>query len=98
VRIGFVFLGTYSESAINSVIAKSMFNLIDKLIIVVPSEDIAAKVSHSVHRDLKSESGLLQLRKYVTVLTPSTLVEKAGFVSSRRPGSKNGESLSQEVI
>jgi hypothetical protein len=102
VRIGFVNLGAYSESAINSALARSMFNLMDKLIIVVPSEEIAAKVSHSVHRDLKSQSGLLQLRKYVTVLTPSTLVEKAGFVSTRRPSSKDSDpeetSLSEEVV
>jgi hypothetical protein len=102
IRIGFVNLEEHSEYDINLAVARSMFNLIDKLIIVVHSEETAAKVSRSVHRDLKSGSELLQLRKYVTVLTPSTLIEKGDFVSTRKPSSKYEDpeeaTLSEEVV
>ena len=47
-RMGFVCLSTittedYSESRINEIIIKSMMNLIDKLIIVVNSENMIKK-------------------------------------------------------
>jgi hypothetical protein len=51
-----------------------MFNLIDKLVIVVPLESLTKQVSDSI-KQMPSTS-MLQLRKYVTVLTPSTLVGK----------------------
>ncbi|HZA69150.1 MAG TPA: hypothetical protein VE548_05565, partial [Nitrososphaeraceae archaeon] len=37
-RIGFVFIFEYSESRLNNAISKAILNLIDKLVIVVPSE------------------------------------------------------------
>jgi hypothetical protein len=47
IRIGFVCLSTtiedYSESTINEIIIKSMMNLVDKLVIVVPSENMTKK-------------------------------------------------------
>jgi hypothetical protein len=82
IRIGFVFVQEYSESVINRVIAKSILNLVDKLIIVVPSEDMTREFSQSIIRDL-SKPSLLQLRKFITILTPSTLVEKSGVTSTR---------------
>jgi hypothetical protein len=80
-RIAFVFILEYSESALNHAIARSILNLIDKLIIVVPTEKMTSTVSQSIGRDL-SNSSILQLRKYITVLTSSTLVEKAGVLGS----------------
>jgi hypothetical protein len=82
IRIGFVFVQEYSESVMNRVIAKSILNLIDKLIIVVPSEAMTREFSQSISRDLAKPS-LLQLRKYITIITPSTLVEKSGVTSAR---------------
>lgn len=85
-RMGFVCLSTittedYSESRINEIIIKSMMNLIDKLIIVVPSENMIKKISDSIKS--MPNSSFLQLRKYVTALTPSTLVPKANILDSR---------------
>jgi hypothetical protein len=88
IRIGFVFVQEYSESVINRVIAKSILNLVDKLIIVVPSEAMTREFSQSINRDL-SKPSLLQLRKFITILTPSTLVEKSGVTSTR--DNKNNE-------
>ena len=82
IRIGFVFVQEYSESVINRVIAKSILNLVDKLIIVVPSEAMTREFSQSINREL-AKPGLLQLRKFITILTPSTLVEKSGVTSTR---------------
>lgn len=88
IRIGFVFVQEYSESVINRVIAKSILNLVDKLIIVVPSEAMTREFSQSINRDL-SKPSLLQLRKFITILSPSTLVEKSGVTSTR--DNKNNE-------
>jgi hypothetical protein len=86
VRMGFVCLSTittedYSESRINEIIIKSMMNLVDKLIIVVPSENMIKKISDSIKS--MPNSSFLQLRKYVTALTPSTLVPKTDILDSR---------------
>jgi hypothetical protein len=48
IRMGFVCLSPittedYSESLVNEIIIKSMMNLIDKLVIVVPSENMTKK-------------------------------------------------------
>ena len=44
IRLGFVCLTSeYSESLVNETIIKSMMNLVDKLIIVVPSENMTKK-------------------------------------------------------
>jgi hypothetical protein len=82
-RIGFIFILEYSESAINLTLARAILNLIDKLIIVVPTESLTKKISDSIHEE-RAVPSLLQLRKYVTVLTPSTLVEKSGIISSKK--------------
>ena len=74
IRLGFICITDYNESLINEVIGRAMFNLIDKLVIVVPSESLTKGVSDSI-KQMPSTS-MLQLRKYVTVLTPSTLVGK----------------------
>jgi hypothetical protein len=96
IRIGFVFVHRYSESIINGAIAKSILNLIDKLIIVVASDAMTRQVSQSLKRDLTKPS-LLQLRKYVTVLTPSTLVEKSGITSGRNKDTSTYEKSGLEV-
>ncbi len=88
IRIGFVFVQEYSESLINRVIAKSILNLVDKLIIVVPSEAMTREFSQSINREI-SKPSLLQLRKFITILTPSTLVKKSGVTSTR--DNKNNE-------
>ena len=85
-RMGFVCLSItrtedYSESRINEIVVKSMMNLVDKLIIVVPSENMTKKISDSIAS--MPNSSFLQLRKYVTVLTPSTLVPKTDILDSR---------------
>jgi hypothetical protein len=48
IRLGFVCLSItrtseYSQSTINEIIIKSMMNLVDKLVIVVPSENMTKK-------------------------------------------------------
>ena len=82
IRLGFVCLTLeYSESIINEIIIKSMMNLVDKLVIVVPSENMTKKISDSI--ESMPNSSFLQLRKYVTVLTPSTLVPQRDIIDSR---------------
>jgi hypothetical protein len=81
-RLGFICITDYNESAINEVIGRAMFNLIDKLVIVVPSESLTKRVSDSI-KQMPSTS-MLQLRKYVTVLTPSTLVGKTNVKGRER--------------
>jgi hypothetical protein len=92
-RIGFVCITEYSEVAINLAIARSMFNLIDKLIIVVPSESITKQISDSIHNEQRT--GLVQLRKLVTVLTPSTLVGKTDIEGSRNKDNSITEESSE---
>jgi len=83
IRMGFVCLiPEYSESTINEIIIKSMMNLVDKLVIVVPSENMAKKISDSIE-SMPNSSSFLQLRKYVTVLTSSTLVPKTDILGPR---------------
>lgn len=89
IRLGFVCLPItssadedYSESRlVNEIIIKSMINLVDKLVIVVPSENVTKRISDSI--ESMPNSSFLQLRKYVTVLTPSTLVSKTDVLRSR---------------
>jgi hypothetical protein len=87
-RVGFIFILEYSESKLNNAISKAILNLIDKLIIVVPSEAMTKEFSRSINRDLEKPS-LVQLRKYVTILTPSTLVEKSGVLGTKGRGDSN---------
>ncbi|MFL6341561.1 MAG: hypothetical protein ACJ72U_08440 [Nitrososphaeraceae archaeon] len=51
-----------------------MLNLIDKLVLVVPTEAMTKTIKDSI--ESMPNSSILQLRKYVTVLTPSTLTSK----------------------
>jgi hypothetical protein len=87
IRLGFVCIPItttaedYSEFTINEIIIKSMMNLVDKLVIVVPSDSMTKKISDSI--ESMPNSSFLQLRKYVTVLTPSTLVSKTDILGSR---------------
>jgi hypothetical protein len=85
IRIGFVFALEYSEAIINRAISKSLLNLVDKLVIVVPSESMPKKFKESIEKDMEKPS-LLQLRKYITVLTPSTIVEKSGVTGTGTRG------------
>jgi hypothetical protein len=58
-----------------------MMDLVDKLVIVVPTENMTKKISDSI--ESMPNSSFLQLRKYVTVLTPSTLVSKTDVLGPR---------------
>ena len=92
IRMGFVCLTSdYSESIVNEIIIKSMMNLVDKLVIVVPSENMTKKISDSI--ESMPNSSFLQLRKYITVLTPSTLVSKTDILSSREKQQENLQTI-----
>ena len=66
-------------------------NLVDKLVIVVPSENMTKKISDSI--ESMPNSSFLQLRKYITVLTPSTLVSKTDILSSREKQQENLQTI-----
>src|SRR5215207_8327199 len=103
-RMGFVCIPTitttatndYSESLVNEIIIKSMMNLIDKLVIVVPSENMTKKISDSI--ESMPNNSFLQLRKYVTVLTPSTLVPKTDILGPREKQNLQTLGRGEEVI
>jgi hypothetical protein len=82
-RLGFICLTNeyYSESSLNESIARAMLNLIDKLVLVVPSESMTKKISDSIKS--MPDKSILQLRKYITVLTSSTLVSKTDIKGAR---------------
>jgi hypothetical protein len=80
-RLGFICLTEFSNSSINEGIARAMLNLIDKLVFVVPTETMTKEVKDAI--ELMPDTSILQLRKFVTVLTPSTLVSKSGIRGSR---------------
>ena len=87
-RLGFICLTAgeeeeeyYSESSLNESIARAMLNLIDKLVLVVPSESMTKKISDSI--ESMPDKSILQLRKYITVLTSSTLVSKTDIKGAR---------------
>ena len=89
IRLGFICITEFSQSSLNEAIARAMLNLMDKLILVVPTETMTKTVSESI--DLipagsEEEGGgrsILQLRKYITVLTPSTLTSKSDVEGPR---------------
>jgi hypothetical protein len=88
-RLGFICLTEFSSSSINEGIARAMLNLVDKLVFVVPTEKMTGQV-----KDAMPDKSILQLRKYVTVLTPSTLVSKTGVQGSReRRSAQTGEAI-----
>src|SRR5215212_4098731 len=82
-RLGFICLTNeyYSEYSLNESIARAMLNLIDKLVLVVPSESMTKKISDSI--ESMPHKSILQLRKYITVLTSSTLVSKTDIKGTR---------------
>ena len=80
-RLGFICLTEFSSSSINEGIARAMLNLIDKLVFVVPLESMTGEVKNAI--ELMPDKSILQLRKYVSVLTPSTLVSKSGIKGAR---------------
>jgi hypothetical protein len=97
IRMGFVCIPitttttaeqNYSESVVNEIIIRSMMNLVDKLVIVIPSENMAKKISNSM--ESMPNSSFLQLRKYVTILTPSTLVPKTDILQSKEKQNLHG--------
>jgi hypothetical protein len=102
IRMGFVCLPIttttedYSESRINEIIIKSMMNLVDKLVIVVPSENMTKKINDSI--ESMPNNSFLQLRKYVTVLTPSTLVPKTDVLGPREKQNLQTLGRGEEVI
>jgi hypothetical protein len=60
------------------------------LFLSAPSEIMTKKISNSI--ESMPDKSILQLRKYVTVLTPSTLVSKTGVKGAReRDNTQTGE-------
>jgi hypothetical protein len=89
-RLGFICLTEFSNSSINEGIARAMLNLVDKLVFVVPTETMTKEVKDAI--ESMPDKSILQLRKYVTVLTPSTLVSKQGIKGTReRRSAQTGE-------
>ena len=80
-RLGFICLTEFSNSSVNEGIARAMLNLIDKLVFVVPTETMTGQVKDAI--ESMPDKSILQLRKYITVLTPSTLVSKSGIKGAR---------------
>jgi hypothetical protein len=81
-KLGFICLTEYSEFSLNSAIVRALLNVIDKLVIVVPNESMTKPIKDSI--ESMPDSSILQLRKYVTVLTPSTLTSKTGVEGPRK--------------
>lgn len=91
-RLGFICLTEFSNSSINEAIARAMLNLVDKLVLVVPTETMTGQVKDAI--DSMPDKSILQLRKYVTVLTPSTLVSKTGIRGAHeRDSAQTGEAV-----
>jgi hypothetical protein len=91
-RLGFICLTEFSNSSINEAIARAMLNLVDKLVFVVPTETMTRQVKDAI--ELMPDKSILQLRKYVTVLTPSTLVSKTGVQGAHeRDSVQTGEAV-----
>ena len=89
-RLGFVCITEFSQVSLNEAIARSMLNLIDKLVLVVPTEAMTKTIKDSI--ESMPNSSILQLRKYVKVLTPSTLTSKTDIKGSReRKNPQTGE-------
>jgi hypothetical protein len=92
-RLGFICLTEFSNKSINEGIARAMLNLVDKLVFVVPTETMTKEVKNAI--ESMPDRSLVQLRKYVSVLTPSTLVSKSGIEGSRerRSAQTGGEAI-----
>jgi hypothetical protein len=98
IRLGFICIpqqeeGSSLQFSLNEAIARAMINLIDKLVLVVPIESMTKTISDSI--ESMPDRSILQLRKYVSVLTPSTLVSKTGIKGAREKDSsqQTGEML-----
>ncbi len=87
-RLGFLCLPDFSEFSINHAIARSLISLIDKLVIVVPYDSMLKQAKDSLEK--MPANSMLQLRKYVTVVTPSALVSKTDIEGADRRGSQTG--------
>jgi hypothetical protein len=81
IRLGFICITEFSQSSLNEAIARAMLNLMDKLILVVPTETMTKPIKDSI--ESMPQNSILQLRKYITVLTPGTLVSKVGIGGSK---------------
>ena len=91
-RLGFICITEFSQASLNEAITRSMLNLIDKLVLVVPTEAMTKTIKDSL--ETMPNNSILQLRKYVTVLTPSTLTSKTDIKGSReRKNPQTGEVL-----
>src|SRR5919206_1981988 len=91
-RLGFICLTEFSSSSINEGIARAMLNLVDKLVFVVPTEKMTGQVKDAIAS--MPDRSILQLRKYITVLTPSTLVSKTGVRGAhQRESVQTGEAV-----
>jgi hypothetical protein len=91
-RLGFICLTEFSNSSINEGIARAMLNLVDKLVFIVPTETMTGQVKDAI--ESMPDKSVLQLRKYITVLTPSTLVSKSGIKGAReRESVQTGEAV-----
>ena len=89
-KLGFICLTEYSEFSLNLAIARALLNVVDKLVIVVPEESMTKPIKDSI--ESTPQNSLVQLRKYITVLTPTTLVSKTGIAGSKeRDSSQTGE-------
>lgn len=86
IRLGFICLTEPSPSSINEAISRGMLNLMDKLVLVVPSESMTKEVKDSI--ESMPDKSILQLRKYLTVVTPSTLVSKSEIRKRNVQGSE----------
>ena len=80
-KLGFLCLTEFSEFSLNLAIARSLMNVIDKLVIVVPTASITKLVKDSI--ESMPDRSILQLRKYITVLTPTTLISKTDIEGPR---------------
>jgi hypothetical protein len=89
-KLGFICITEYSEFSLNLAIDRALLNVIDKLVIVVPDESMTKPIKDSI--ESMPQNSILQLRKYVTVLTPTTLVSKTGIAGSKER-SQTGEIL-----
>jgi hypothetical protein len=89
-KLGFICLTEYSEFSLNLAIARALLNVLDKLVIVVPEESMTKPIKNSI--ESMPQNSILQLRKYITVLTPITLVSKAGIEGNKQQdSSQTGE-------
>src|SRR5919108_1258211 len=80
-KLGFICITKYSEFSLNLAIARALLNVIDKLVIVVPDESMTKPIKDSI--ESMPQNSIVQLRKYITVLTPTTLVSKTGIAGSK---------------